>query len=79
MKVLFDVNMVLDVAFVQRNSRCADSMKAFAWLKDQNEDIYLATSAIPTIDYLVGMYLKKLEPELVEDSTSAKKEILQNV
>ena len=79
MKVLFDVNMVLDVAFVQRNSRCADSMKAFAWLKDQNEDIYLATSAIPTIDYLVGMYLKKLEPELVEDSTSAKKEILQNI
>ncbi len=79
MKVLFDVNMVLDVAFVQRNNRCADSMKAFAWLKDQNEDIYLATSAIPTIDYLVGMYLKKLEPELVEDSTSAKKEILQNI
>lgn len=79
MKVLFDVNVVLDIAFVQRNLFWPDSMKAFAWLTDRSEDIYLATSSVPTIDYLVGMWTKKMEPDNHEAAISKKKKILKNL
>lgn len=79
MKVFFDVNVVLDVAFVHRGRDCADSMKAFAWLRDRNQEIYISTCAIPIIDNLVGMFIKKMDTAHQGSETIQKKAILKNL
>ena len=79
MKVLFDVNVVLDVSFMQRSLLYADSLKAFALLNDRNETIYIAASSVPTIDYLVGMWFKKMHSNVIENHSVKKKEILYNI
>ncbi|HDP70292.1 MAG TPA: DegT/DnrJ/EryC1/StrS family aminotransferase [Actinobacteria bacterium] len=59
MKVLFDVNIVLDLALRERSQNFPDSLKAYDWLREKNAQIFIAAASIPTIDYLLSMALKK--------------------
>ena len=61
MKVLFDVNIVLDLALRDRSLDFPDSLKAYNWLRENNAQIYIAAASIPTIDYLLSTALNKLK------------------
>ncbi|MFW5757426.1 MAG: aminotransferase class V-fold PLP-dependent enzyme [Bacteroidota bacterium] len=63
MKVLFDINIVLDLAIEERSFNYPESVKAYEWLRENNSEIFIAASAIPTIDYLLTIALKKSEEE----------------
>ena len=61
MKVLFDVNIVLDLVLRDRSLAFPDSVKAYTWLRENNAQIFIAAASIPTIDYLLSTVLKKLK------------------
>ncbi len=77
MKVLFDVNIVLDLALRERSLAFPDSPKVYAWLRENNAQIFIAAASIPTIDYLLSTALKKRKDK--GEETPDKKTFLKKV
>lgn len=61
LKVLFDENIVLDIALRDRSLDFPDSLKVYTWLSENIAHIYIAAASTPTIDYLLSTAMKKLK------------------
>ncbi len=79
MKVLFDVDIVLDIAFSQRSIAFPESLMAYAWLRDNNYPAFIAASSVPIIEYLISQLLKHNSIKKQEKTNPFKNNILKTL